>query len=239
MSNNFYKTNGGLEEAYRGVAMRQFCPEPPGAASVSRATAPPGVLVVEGFLGANQCENFCEFIMKQQTRPLPVSNREEFKNSGTVAYYTDSQRITETVDLAERKTDMLREVVRGYQHYVTPFFSADLDTFEPPSVLKYSVGGFYKPHADNEHWDRDKKGWIRSIERDFSLLLYLNDGYEGGALRFPNFKWSIQPKRGMLISFPSDHRYLHGAAPLISGTRIAVASWAKAKNPYLFDPRMG
>ena len=131
---------------------------------------------------------------------------------------------------------MLREIVRGYQHYVTRFFKARLDTFEPPQVLNYSIGGRYRPHADNEHWVRDTSQWVRSLERDYSLLLYLNDGYEGGSLYFPNFKWAIQPKRGMLVSFPSDHRYLHGAAPLISGTRIAVASWAKAKNPQLFDP---
>ena len=235
-SDSVYKKNGYFIDKFCGVAMRRFCPEPPGAGSISRAIAPPGILVVEGFLGADRCEDFCNFIVKQQTRQLDVLNSEEFEKSGSVTYEANAQRVTDTVDLAERKPDMLREIIRGYQHYVTRYFKADLSTFEPPSVLKYSTGGHYQPHADSEHWNRDTNRWVRSLERDYSLLLYLNDGYEGGSLQFPNFKWAIQPKRGMLVSFPSDHRYLHGAAPLISGTRIAVASWAKAKKPQLFDP---
>jgi predicted 2-oxoglutarate/Fe(II)-dependent dioxygenase YbiX len=236
MPNQLYKKNGDFIEDFRGVAMRRFCPEPPGAGELSKAIAPPGILVIEGFLGIAKCEDFCNFIAKQETRQLPVLNAKEFESSRARTYEVNPQRVTDTIDLGERKTDMLREVVRGYQHYVTRFFKAGLDTFEPPQVLKYSVGGRYLPHADNEHWDPATKQWARSMERDYSLLLYLNDGYEGGALYFPNFKWAIQPKRGMLVSFPSDHRYLHGAAPLISGTRIAVASWAKAKTPQLFDP---
>lgn len=234
---NLYKKNGDLSEEFRGVAMKRFCPEPSGAGSVSKSIAPPGILVVEGFLGIDKCKDFCNFIVKQRTRAATVLQSEEFETSGQVATQIDPQRVTDTVDLGERKIDMQREIVRGYQHCVTRFFEADLDTIETPSVLKYSPGGHYKPHADSEHWNRESKQWIRSMERDFSLLLYLNDSYEGGALYFPNFKWAIQPKRGMLVSFPSDHRYLHGAAPLISGTRIAVASWAKAKEPRLFDPR--
>lgn len=235
-SDNIYQKNGCLLDKYSGVAMKRFCPQPPGAASLSKGIAPPGILVVEDFLGIDKCKDFCDFIVKQQTDQLTAINEEEFKKSGSVTYRPDSRRVTDTVDLAERHTDMLREVIRGYQHYVTRFFRTALDTFEQPSVLKYSTGGYYHPHADSEHWDTDTNRWIRVMERDYSLLLYLNDGYEGGALEFPNFKWAIQPKRGMLVSFPSDHRYLHGAAPLISGTRIAVASWAKAKNPQLFDP---
>ena len=236
MPNQLYKKNGDFIEDFRGVAMRRFCPEPPGAGELSKAIAPPGILVIEGFLGIAKCEDFCNFIANQKTRQLPVLNAKEFESSGARTFEVDTQRVTDTIDLGERKTDMLREVVKGYQHYVTRFFKAELDTFEPPQVLNYSIGGRYLPHADNEHWVRDRSQWVRSLERDYSLLLYLNDGYEGGALYFPNFKWAIQPKRGMLVSFPSDHRYLHGAAPLISGTRIAVASWAKAKNPQLFDP---
>ena len=235
-SENLYDKNGYFLEEFRGVAMRRFCPEPPRAASLSKAIAPPGILVVEGFIGAKKCEDLYNFIIEQPTQQAEVLNTKQFESSGNASYEADAQRITDIVDLGERRTDMLREVMLGYQHCVTPFFKTDLDTLEPPSVLKYSAGGRYEPHADSEHWNRDANRWIRSMKRDYSLLLYLNDGYKGGSLQFPNFKWAIQPKRGMLISFPSDHRYLHGAAPLISGTRIAVASWAKAKTPQLFDP---
>ena len=233
---HIYAENGRFLEKFRGVGMRRFCPEPPGALTMSKAVAPPGIMVIEGFLGQQFCDDLCQYIAEQKTRRLTVVDSEEFERSGEVAYKQHAARITETIDLEHRKKDMLREVVRGYRDYATRFFAADLDTIENPSVLKYNAGGRYDPHSDSEHWNVEQKIWVRSQDRDYSLLIYLNEGYEGGTLYFPNFRWRVRPRRGMLVSFPSDHRYLHGAEPLTSGTRFAVASWAKAKISQEFDP---
>ena len=97
------------------------------------------------------------------------------------------------------------------------------------SFLRYA-------HSDSEYWDEGSHTWKRSLDRDYSILIYLNEGFEGGALFFPNFDYRIAPKRGMMIAFPSDHRYLHAAEPLISGKRFAVVSWAKARKQNGFTP---
>ena len=74
------------------------------------------------------------------------------------------------------------------------------------------------------------------MDRDYSLLLYVNDGYEGGTLYFQNFDLRIRPTRGMLIAFPSDHRYLHAAEPLVSGERYAVVGWGSVKGVRKLNP---
>ena len=231
-----YTEAGWFLPDFRGVAMRRFCPEPPGAGVISRAVAPPGILVVDGFLGSTLCEDWCAFMNEQSAKGLRVQDSDSFAESGDIKYQYHEGRITETVDLAEYKTDVLREVVRGYRDYATRFFQEDLDTIEQPSVLKYSPGGLYNAHSDSEYWDEASHTWKRSLDRDFSILIYLNEGFEGGALYFPNFDFRVAPKRGMMVAFPSDHRYLHAAEPLISGTRYAVVSWAKAKTPQGFSP---
>ncbi|MDA9711294.1 hypothetical protein N9U42_02890, partial [Luminiphilus sp.] len=66
---------------------------------------------------------------------------EAFKQTGKVVNRPDEVRIAETIDLADRQTEFLRQVVRAYRDYVTRFFQAELDTIEPPSVLKYRRGG--------------------------------------------------------------------------------------------------
>ena len=233
---SIYAENGWFLPALRGPNMRRFCATPPGAQKISRTAAPPGILIIDGFLSAALCEDWCTFIDSRSTEVLEVQDVETFKQTGKVANRPDEVRIAETIDLAGRKTEFLREVVRAYRNYVTRFFQAELDTIEPPSVLKYRPGGHYRAHSDSEYWDREQHLWLRSLERDFSTLTYLNDGYEGGALFFPNFNFRLAPKRGMLVAFPSDHRYLHAAEPLISGTRFAVVSWAKAKTPQGFSP---
>ena len=110
-------------------------------------------MVIEGFLGQQFCDDFCQYISEQDTRRLGVVDSDEFDRTGKVAFEHHAARITETIDLKHRKTDMLREVVRGYRDYATRFFAADLDTIESPSVLKYTAGGRYDPHADSEHWN--------------------------------------------------------------------------------------
>lgn len=215
--------------------MRRFCPEPSGATLVSKAVAPPGILVVEGFMGKTICDEWCAFMSSQPTQDLLVQNVTSFEESGEMSWESHDARITEGVDLADRENDVLREVVRGYRDYVTRFFDTQLDTIEPPSVLKYQPGGLYNAHSDSEYWDEKDYRWIRSLDRDYSILLYLNEGFRGGALYFPNFNFRIAPKRGMLVAFPSDHRYLHAAEPLLSGVRFAVVSWAKAKVSSPFD----
>ena len=230
-----YTDAGWFVRPLRGAAMRRFCPEPPGAPRISRTVAPPGILVVEGFLGNAICEEWCKFMDSQPTAKLRVQNVTSFENSREISWASNDGRVTETIDLAHRKTDVLREVVRGYRDYASRFFEAELDTIEQPSVLKYQAGGRYNAHSDNEYWSEQDHQWIRSIERDYSILLYLNDGFEGGALYFPNFNFRLAPKRGMLVAFPSDHRYLHAAEPLMSGVRFAVVSWAKAKAPKPFN----
>ena len=110
----------------------------------------------------------------QSTQSLWVQDTESYVESGEVKFEYHEGRITETIDLAEYKTDVLREVVRGYRDYVTRFFRADLDTIEPPSVLKYGPGGRYNAHSDNEYWDEGSHTWKRSLDRDY-ILVYLNE----------------------------------------------------------------
>ena len=103
--------------------------------------APPGVLIVEGFLRPALCEDWRAFIDAQSTHSLWVQDTESYIESSEVKFEYHEGRMSETIDLAEYKTDVLREVVRGYRDYVTRFFRADLDTIEPLSVLKYGPGG--------------------------------------------------------------------------------------------------
>ena len=198
--------------------------------------APPGVLIIEGFLSSALCENWCAFMDAQSTKSLWVQDTESHIESGEVKLEYHKSLITETIDLAEYKKDVLREVVRGYRDYVTRFFRADLDTIEPPSVLKHGPGGRYNAHSESEYWDEGNHTSERSLDHDYSILAYLDEGFEGDALFFPNFDYRIAPKRGMMIAFPSYQRCIHAAEPLISGTRFAVLSGAKAKTPQGFTP---
>ena len=61
------------------------------------------------------------------------------------------------------------------------------------------------------------------------MLIYLNDGYEGGELSFYKFNYQVWPRAGAVVMFPSDHRYLHQAEKVTKGMRYAIVSWASVQ----------
>lgn len=130
--------------------------------------------------------------------------------------------IVEQGALAGRVIELVR---KAYACEIEPFFNCKLKSLESPHVLRYSRGSHYKPHSDSDVIDPATGRWRKAQNRDYSLLIYLDEDFEGGELVFPNFDYKLRPEAGMLAAFPSDCRYLHGAMPVLSGVRHAIVSW--------------
>ena len=197
---------------------------------------PPGIIALQDFLSNETCAKWRDYIQTQSGSSLGVQDTSFFQETGEKRTVLRAGRITETVDLGPFKREVLGEIIRAYKDVIVPHFQLPLDTIEPPMALCYGPGGRYNCHADSEYWDNQNFVWSRSMNRDLSVLIYLSEEFEGGALFFPNFNLRIRPTAGMMVAFPSDHRYIHAAEPLTSGSRIAIVSWAAAKTPKLFDP---
>lgn len=87
---------------------------------------------------------------------------------------------------------------------------------EPISMLEYLAGdGFYRPHHD----------FGPDIPRNMSAVLYLNDVEEGGETYFDRFDFSVTPKAGRLVLFPSNFPYSHEARHPISGNKYVLVTW--------------
>lgn len=138
----------------------------------------------------------------------------------------DADRVTDIVKAGELRDDINRQIQRAYEEVVAPACTREFAWFEYPQVLRYEPGGWYRAHADSEIFLADRRAWAKGIDRDASVLLYLNDDFEGGEITFLKFNYSYRPRVGDLVFFPSDHRYVHQAEPLRSGLRWVVVSWA-------------
>lgn len=84
-------------------------------------------------------------------------------------------------------------------------------------VLKYEKGQFYKTHIDSG----------LEINRVISVLLYLNDNYEGGETYFVRQNIKVKGKQGDILVFPSNYCYPHSAEEILSGTKYSVVTWFK------------
>jgi len=108
------------------------------------------------------------------------------------------------------------------KNYVKDFYQVGFDRFiiKELEILKYTIGGHYKFHADMG------PGNPRSI----SLIYLVNSDYEGGELCFKDIKTNeeiiLEKKSNRLVIWPSNFLYPHSVKPVTKGTRYSVVAWA-------------
>jgi prolyl 4-hydroxylase len=81
---------------------------------------------------------------------------------------------------------------------------------------RYSPGQRFAPHTDG-CYVRDERE--RSL---LTLMVYLNDGFEGGATEFAELGQTVVPRTGMALLF--QHGVLHEGCVVTGGTKYAVRS---------------
>jgi predicted 2-oxoglutarate/Fe(II)-dependent dioxygenase YbiX len=189
---------------------------------------PHGVVVLPGWLPAAECDRFVAHASGQTAGWLGTSGgldaADERRNN-----QRDPGRVTRTVDMGPLKADLDDWLARAFREVAEPRFGQRLEYFTSVQLLRYEPGGWYNQHADSYNRDPLTNTWHRVFDRDVSLLLYLNDEFTGGDIRFMHFHYRHHPRKGDLVLFPSDHRYLHQAEPVASGIRYAAVSFATAE----------
>ena len=112
-----------------------------------------------------------------------------------------------------------KEIENMYIHYKSKFPKMISNKINQIDLLKYSVGGKYEVHTDH----------FTTNVRSLSVIINLNEGYEGGDLIFTDQK-KIEVKRiklgkGSIVFFPSNFMYPHSIAPITKGVRYSIVSW--------------
>ena len=125
-------------------------------------------------------------------------------------------------------SELFGSLETALKHYfiIYPYAEKNIKAREKTMhVLKYKESGFLPAHSDHG---------ISS--RVLSALLYLNDDYEGGTLRFPHLGLELKPQAGTILFFPSNFVYVHEVDAVTSGTRYSLPNWYhNRKHPYYSD----
>ena len=123
-------------------------------------------------------------------------------------------------------------VVRRVMEKCVSLTDRPLTNCEHLQVLRYKPGGHYKPHQDTFS---DTEG----NKRMYTVILALNDEYEGGETEFPNLKQKFKLTAGDALFFHTLDNYelmttkaLHGGRPVKSGEKWICNLWVH-KHPYM------
>ena len=111
------------------------------------------------------------------------------------------------------------EITRLYMMYKAKFNLISSTELNQIDLLKYEAGGKYNMHVDN----------YTTTLRTLSIIINLNDNYEGGDLVFGDQKCKtihrLKLGAGDIVFFPSNFLYPHCIEPIKKGKRYSVVSW--------------
>ena len=96
----------------------------------------------------------------------------------------------------------------------------------PPKFNSYSDGGEYKRHSDAPFMDIRTAKSVESMRTDYSMTLFLTDGYEGGELVVED-EVRVKGPVGSCIVYPSDS--MHYVTPVTKGERICAITWIQSR----------
>ena len=177
------------------------------------------------------------FVPPDVIKTLLKNKSENYTNAvvGTaeLGFVRSSYRMAKMLTLPEViKQELDETFVQIHEQYLKQVYNSTLKHVEPFQFLRYDIDDHYGEHNDSEDVVDGKIQ--RLVERDISVIMYLNDDYDGGFLEFPNLQLLIKPKASMLIAFPSYMEFTHKVHPVTKGTRYSLVTWM-ATNKRLYE----
>ena len=140
---------------------------------------------------------------------------------------SQDKRVDQNIRMSEtawlEKDDPL---VRNIMERCLTMTDRPIQNCEKLQVLRYTPGGFYKPHQDCFKEDKNR--------RMHTCIIALTDDYEGGATVFPNLKKEYKLRKGDALFFDClndwghmTSKALHGGAPVMAGEKWICNLWIR------------
>ena len=105
---------------------------------------------------------------------------------------------------------------------VADFFDVpNLMCVEPLPLMKYEPGNYF-------NWHTDLTGGF-ATQRTATMIMYLNDDFEGGSTCFQHLDLKIQPKRGsaLVYYYTPAEPLIHRGEAVVSGTKFILNAFVR------------
>lgn len=132
-----------------------------------------------------------------------------------------------SVEVSGEASALIDRVFGGVRPDLERHFRVALAAHEPPHYLLYDSNAFFVAHRD-----RPRAPDLETSTRQISVVVFLNDDFDGGALTFYDLiggaQWegvglACDAAPGLLVAFRSDT--MHEVQPITAGQRCTVVSW--------------
>lgn len=185
----------------------------------------PRVAVLEQFLPPS----FCEWIVRRAEPKLRPARLKGTPTGAAAGHRTSSGAGFSLVD-----SDLILQMVNGR---IADAMGVPMGNQEPSNVLRYGPGEEYKAHFDFITESEANRRELAAVgQRVCTLLIYLNEGYEGGETEFPVLQWKYKGRPGDALMFwnvgpdgQPDRQTLHAGLPVTQGEKWLFSKWVRAR----------
>lgn len=199
------------------------------SASVIHSSAP-FIYQLHQFMSPEECQHFLQISNNRFERSFVTGK------SGSDS--TDNVRTSYSCVLKESETAIVRQI----EERAAQICRVPITHVEGLQIVRYHPGQKYDPHCDYFHHAKIPN------QRYATILVYLNDDFEGGTTRFvdPSVNKEVTPKTGEAVFWynswvPPEKRQsgeyycfkesMHQGSAPTSGVKYAVNIWVRLK-PY-------
>jgi hypothetical protein len=165
----------------------------------------------------------------------PLVQRSKIIDARTGEARADPMRNSSHVTLSPRQHDHVLEALERCISGVTGLPALNGEFLQ---ILRYRVGEEFRPHVD--YFNESAAAAYRSLadggQRAQTVLMYLNDDYQGGSTRFPILRIEIKGRRGDMLHFHNlqadgqGHKdTLHAGVPVAAGEKWLLSQWIRSE----------
>lgn len=180
------------------------------------------VLEMENFLTFEECDKIIRL-----SEPI-LEESMVFKNNDNE--YDKSFRISHQTWL----NDYNDPVVKKISLKTSELVKKPVENQELLQVVKYNPGGFFKGHYDPCFGSDCESMEINGGPRLATLIIYLNDDFEGGETYFPIINKIIKPKKGKAVLFYNTdekgnliYESFHSGNKITNGVKWICNKWVR------------
>jgi|TARA_R100001480_G_scaffold144119_1_gene141949 predicted 2-oxoglutarate/Fe(II)-dependent dioxygenase YbiX len=124
------------------------------------------------------------------------------------------------------KSETIRSILKYYVtktcYFIDHYFKDKVGPWDEPKICRWTKGETMSLHTDRTTVDKMK----------YSSLIYLNDDYEGGELKFVNGE-TFKFKSGTNVIFRSDAYNAHQVLEIKKGHRYTIPTWYTTRLSFL------
>jgi prolyl 4-hydroxylase len=188
----------------------------------------PRVVVIERFASPQECQ---WLIGRAASGGLQRAKVYRSSSTAQVAETRTNREMSFTIFNADVVLSLIRD-------RISAAIGAPVSHFEIAKLLHYSPGEQFALHAD--FIEAKTPELARELaargQRSATFLIYLNDGYEGGATQFPRLSWQYRGGRGDALLFSNvdasggpDYDTIHAGMPPTSGEKWVLSQWVRTR----------